>query len=167
LEGQFASWSGTLIPIGNSIILVADNEEHAHAAAVRLARVGHENVNGYLDGGILAWQQAGFPLATMEQISVQELDQRIREGKADVVLDVRRPGEWKAGHIGSATHLQLSQLSRESHHLNPNKSIYVICAGGYRSSAATSVLEQHGFERVTNVVGGMTAWQNANLEVVK
>jgi rhodanese-related sulfurtransferase len=167
LEGQFASWSGTLIPLGSSIILIAENEEHAHAAAVRLARVGHETVVGYLNDGILAWQQAGLPLASMEQVSVNELDQRIREGNADVVLDVRRPGEWNAGHIGSATNLPLGSLIKEIHHLNPNKSVYVICAGGYRSSAASSVLEQQGFQRITNVIGGMTAWQNANLEVVK
>ena len=167
LEGQFAAWSGTLIPLGQSIILVAENEEHAHAARIRLSRVGHENVAGYLDGGILAWEKAGLPLASVEQISVDELNQRIQEGQAEVVLDVRRPGEWKAGHIGTATHLPLNHLSESAEQLNPRKSIYVICAGGYRSSAAASMLEQKGFQRITNVIGGMTAWQNANLQIAK
>lgn len=108
-----------------------------------------------------------MPLASVEQISVDELNQRIQEGQAEVVLDVRRPGEWKAGHIGTATHLPLSHLSDSAEQLNPRKSIYVICAGGYRSSAAASMLEQKGFQRVTNVIGGMTAWQNANLQIAK
>jgi hydroxyacylglutathione hydrolase len=165
LEGQFAAWSGTLIPLGHPVILVAENEEHARAARVRLARVGHENVSGYLNGGILAWQQAGLPLASMEQISVDELNRRIKEGKAKVVLDVRRPGEWKAGHIRSATHMPLNHLAESAQKLDHDQAVHVICAGGFRSSAASSILEQQGFHTVTNVVGGMTAWQNANLEV--
>jgi rhodanese-related sulfurtransferase len=165
LEGQFAAWSGTLIPLGHPVIVVAENEEHARAAHIRLARVGHENVSGYLNGGILAWQQAALPLTSMEQITVDELNRRIKEGKAKVVLDVRRPGEWKAGHIRSATHMPLSHLVETSQSLDHDQSIHVICAGGFRSSAATSILEQQGFHNVTNVVGGMTAWQNANLEV--
>lgn len=165
LEGQFAAWSGTLIPLGQSIVLVAENEDHARVARVRLARVGHENVVGYLDGGILSWQEAGFPLASVEQISVDELDRRIKEGKAEVILDVRRPGEWKTGHIRSASHLPLSHLAETAQQVPQNKAVHVICAGGFRSSAAASILEQKGFRHITNVVGGMTAWQNAHLEV--
>jgi hydroxyacylglutathione hydrolase len=166
LEGHFAAWSGTLIPLGHPIIVVAENEEHAEAARLRLARVGHENVAGYLNGGILEWQQAGLPLTSLEQITVDELDRRIKEGKTDIVLDVRRPAEWKAGHIRVATHMPLNHLAETAEQLNRDKSICVICAGGFRSSAATSILEQKGFHRITNVVGGMTAWQNANLETV-
>ncbi len=123
LEGQFAAWSGTLIPLGQSIILVAENEEHARAARVRLARVGHENVAGYLDGGILEWQRAGLPLASIEQISVDELDRRIKEGNAEIVLDVRRPPEWKAGHIGSAHHMPLNRLAETAGQLKAEKPI--------------------------------------------
>jgi len=165
LSGQFASWAGCLIPLNAPMILVAENEQAVSESRIRLARVGHDTVAGYLAGGILAWNQAGFPLATTEQITVDELDRRIKEGVAKQVLDVRRPPEWRSGHIQSAIHIPLNQLSKDASSLDKETAVAVICAGGYRSSAATSVLEQLGFHRITNVVGGMTAWSNAKLEV--
>src|SRR5262249_29143335 len=166
LGGQFATWAGSLIPLGTPILLVAESEERVLEARMRLARVGHENVIGYLDGGLLAWHQAGKPLATTEQITVDELERRIKEHAVDQVIDVRRPGEWNSGHIKVAAHFPLNHLAAESPKLNRQNSIAAICAGGYRSSTATSILEQQGFTRVTNVIGGMSAWQNAKLETV-
>ena len=166
LGGQFATWTGTLIPLKSPILLVAENEEHVREARIRLARVGHENIIGYLDGGILSWHQAGFDLATVEQISVDELDRRIKEGTTEQLLDVRRPGEWTAGHIKQASHIPLNKLKDRASELSPEKPITVICAGGYRSSAGTSLLAQKGFHHITNVVGGMNAWTKAKLDVV-
>lgn len=167
LGGQFATWAGTLISLKSAIVLVAEDEERVREARIRLARVGHENVVGFLGGGILSWHQANLPLATTEQISVDELERRIKEGTTDQLLDVRRPGEWTSGHIKQAVHIPLNKLRENAGHLDPEKPITAICAGGYRSSAATSVLEQQGFLQITNVVGGMNAWTKANLEVVK
>jgi hydroxyacylglutathione hydrolase len=124
-------------------------------------------VIGYLDGGILSWDRAGFPIAKTEQISVQELQQRIQEGSVDQVLDVRRIGEWNSGHIKQAVHVPLNTLEKEVlSKTNPNKTTAAICAGGYRSSMATSILEQLGYTRISNVVGGMNAWSSSKLEVV-
>jgi hydroxyacylglutathione hydrolase len=167
LGGQFATWAGTLIPLKNKIVLVAQNEEQVREAQIRLARVGHENVLGYLSKGILSWHERGLSLASTEQISVDELDRRIKEKSAGQVVDVRRPGEWKSGHIKEAVHIPLNKLRENSNQLNRDTKIAVICAGGYRSSAATSVLEREGFLQVTNVVGGMTAWTKSNLETVQ
>jgi hydroxyacylglutathione hydrolase len=127
--------------------------------------LGIENDAGYLAGGILEWDRAGLPLATMEQVNVEELDARLREGRAGRVVDVRRPAEWQAGHIPNAVHLPLNALAQNAGALTANEPLAVICAGGFRSSIATSILEQQGFTKVTNVVGGMAAWKNANLEV--
>jgi len=165
LSGQFASWAGALISPRSPIILVAEEEEQVREARMRLARVGIENVAGYLAGGILEWDRAGLPLATMEQVSVEELDARMREGRVGKVVDVRRPGEWQAGHIAEAVHVPLNTLAQNAGSLPKDLPLALICAGGYRSSIATSILEQHGFFRVTNVVGGMAAWRAANLEV--
>ena len=164
LSGQFASWAGALISPQVPIVLVAEEEDQVREARTRLARVGIENVAGYLAGGILEWDRAGLPLATMEQMSVEELDARIREGRAKV-LDVRRPGEWQAGHIAGALHVPLNTLAEGAATLPKDEPLAVICAGGFRSSIATSVLEQQGFTKITNVVGGMAAWRNANLDV--
>jgi hydroxyacylglutathione hydrolase len=167
LGGQFATWTGTLIPLKTPIALIAEDEAHVRETQVRLARVGHENVVGYLNGGILAWHQAHLPLVSTEQITVDELDRRIKEGIARQVLDVRRPGEYKSGHIRDVMHLPLNRLREQSEKLDRSQPISVICAGGYRSSAAASILEQQGFQHVINVVGGMNAWAKSNLEVVQ
>jgi rhodanese-related sulfurtransferase/glyoxylase-like metal-dependent hydrolase (beta-lactamase superfamily II) len=165
LSGQFASWAGALIRPETPIVLVAGEEERVREARTRLARVGLENVAGYLDGGILEWDRAGKPLATMEQIAVEELDERLREGKVARVVDVRRPGEWQAGHIPDAAHLPLNSLAEKAETLPADQPLAVICAGGYRSSIATSILEQKGFSKVTNVIGGMAAWRGAGGQV--
>jgi rhodanese-related sulfurtransferase len=165
LSGQFASWAGALISPRSPIVFVAEEEEQIREARTRLARVGIENVAGYLAGGILSWHDAGLPLATTEQIGVEELDARMREGTFERVVDVRRPGEWQAGHIPNALNLPLNTLADDAAALPKGQPLAVICAGGFRSSIATSILEQQGFTKVTNVVGGMAAWRNANLEV--
>jgi hydroxyacylglutathione hydrolase len=164
LGGQFASWAGALIPAEKQIVLVTEDEEHVEEARTRLARVGLENVTGYLAGGLLAWHEAGLPLATTEQISVDELRHRIAQGEVGELVDVRRPGEWQAGHIAQARHLPLNDLAARARELDPSKPVTAICAGGYRSSIATSLLEQQGLTRITNVIGGMTAWDQAKFE---
>jgi glyoxylase-like metal-dependent hydrolase (beta-lactamase superfamily II)/rhodanese-related sulfurtransferase len=166
LGGQFASWAGTLIKPDVPIIIVVEDEARVHEARVRLARVGLENVVGYLSGGILAWDKAELPLTKTEQISVDELNARIKEGDVLQVVDVRRPGEWESGHIRGAVHKPLNHLRENSTGLDKDKSTAVICAGGYRSSIATSLLEQQGFRYIINVVGGMSAWVATKLEVV-
>src|SRR5262249_18280674 len=140
LSGQFASWAGTLLKLQTPLIIVSSDDEHVREARVRLARVGHENVAGYLEGGILAWHQAGLPLATTEQISVDELDRRIKEGTAEQVLDVRRPPEWQSGHIQQAIHHPLNHLQETAEKLNKDAATAIICAGGFRSSIASSIL---------------------------
>jgi rhodanese-related sulfurtransferase len=161
LSGQFASWAGSLIKPGIPLLIVAEDAESAREARTRLARVGIDKVSGYLKDGVLAWNEAGLPLAGMEQISVQELQYRIEEKSIDTVVDVRRPQEWDTGHIEGALHLPLNHLAESALSLNREAKIAVVCAGGYRSSMASSVLDQLGFRNISNVVGGMTAWNNA------
>ena len=165
LSGQFASWAGALVPPKVPIVLVSEEKEQVREARTRLARVGLDNVAGYLEGGLLSWHRAGLPLATTEQIGVEELDARIREGHAARVVDVRRPAEWQAGHIASAVNVPLNTLEHHAADLPKDEPVAVLCAGGFRSSIGTSILERQGFTKITNVVGGMAAWKNANLEV--
>ncbi len=163
LNGQFASWAGTLIKPDVPLILIAEEAERVREAQTRLARVGLEKVSGSLKDGLLAWHQAGLPFATIEQISIEELRYRMQEHLIDTILDVRMPSEWYAGHIAQATNMPLNYLTESALSLNRDAKIAAICAGGYRSSIATSILEQSGFRNVSNVVGGMTAWNNAKL----
>jgi rhodanese-related sulfurtransferase len=165
LSGQFASWSGTLISPSSSIVLVAEDEEKVHEARTRLSRVGLDRVSGYLDGGIAAWDRAGFPLQKTEQIPVEELQHRLAERMVDVVLDVRRPAEWSSGHIASARNVPLNHLVEGARELDRQTRVAVICAGGFRSAIAGSLLEKSGFNLVSNVVGGMAAWSGSKLPV--
>jgi hydroxyacylglutathione hydrolase len=159
LSGQFASWAGSLIQPDIPLIIVAEDLDSVREARTRLARVGIERVSGYLKGGLLAWHEAGLPLAKTEQISVDELRNRMDEKSIDMIIDVRRMPEWNSTHIESAYHMPLNHLAQSALSLDRSAKIGVICAGGFRSSIASSVLEQLGFRNVSNVVGGMAAWK--------
>ena len=121
LGGQFASWAGALIPAEKRIIFVTEDEEQVEEARTRLARVGLENVAGFLAGGLLAWHESGRPLASTEQISVDELRHRLEQGSVDQLVDVRRPGEWQAGHIAQARHFPLNDLAARARELDSSK----------------------------------------------
>jgi glyoxylase-like metal-dependent hydrolase (beta-lactamase superfamily II)/rhodanese-related sulfurtransferase len=165
LAGQFASWAGSLLKPEVPLLIVAEDFDSVRDARTRLARVGLEKVSGYLKDGVLAWHEAGLPLATIEQISVEELQHRIEEKSVETIIDVRRAPEWDAGHIEGAVHLPLNHLTESALSLNRDAKTAVLCAGGYRSSIACSLLQQLGFRNISNVVGGMTAWNNAKLAV--
>jgi hydroxyacylglutathione hydrolase len=160
LAGQFAIWAGTLIAIGTPIVIVSDSEDKAWEAVTRLARVGHETVKGYLAGGLAAWSDAGFEVANVPQITVNELNQELNAQAGLQVVDVRRPPEYASGHVPQAITAPLQNLKKifATLPLDPARPTAVICAGGYRSSAATSILQQHGFSNLFNVTGGTSAW---------
>jgi len=146
---------------------VAESNEKVEEAQLRLARVGLENVRGYLSGGIKAWENAGLELDIVLQISVAELKELI-ETQPDLQLnDESRPAEYESGHAPRATSAPLAKLGDLLPRMNlkPNAQTAVICAGGYRSSAGTSILQQLGFKHLLNVTGGTTAWIDAGYEV--
>ncbi len=167
LGGQFAMWAGSLIPMTSSIVIVAESNQKVAEAQMRLARVGLENVRGYLAGGMYAWHRAGFEVTTVPQISVAELKDLIEKESDLQVVDVRRPAEYQSGHAPRAITAPLAKLreSLSNLSLNLTQPTAVICAGGYRSSAATSIMRQTGFTHLLNVTGGTSAWINAGYQV--
>jgi hydroxyacylglutathione hydrolase len=169
LGGQFASWAGSLIPLGTPLVLVAESEEKVDEAVTRLARVGHESVVGYLKGGFEAWRGAGLEAETLPQITVEELKRRLEGSDGLQVLDVRRAGEYAGGHAPHALSAPLAPdlAGRVSSALDPERPTAVICAGGYRSSAAASLLAPKGFSKLLNVTGGTSAWVAAGFPVEK
>jgi rhodanese-related sulfurtransferase len=169
LGGQFAIWAGTLLAMESPMVIVAESEEQAAEAVVRLARVGLESVEGYLAGGIAAWSKAGLELARVSQVTVNELKELIANQTQLQILDVRRPPEYESGHVPGAQAAPLLnlELNLQNLRLDPAKPTAVICAGGYRSSAATSILQQQGFASLLNVTGGTSAWIAAGYPVSK
>jgi hydroxyacylglutathione hydrolase len=167
LNGQFAMWAGSLIPLKTPIAIVADSEQQVEEVVTRLARVGIESVAGYLDGGMLSWNDAGLEISTVPQITVDDLNRLLETETQLQVIDVRRPPEYQSGHVPRAVAAPLSILDERvsSLGLKTDKPTAVICAGGYRSSAATSILERQGFKDLLNVTGGTTAWINRGFAV--
>jgi len=165
LSGQFATWAGTLLGLSSRPVLIADSSDQLSEARMRLARVGIESERGYLEGGVDAWKQAGLAVATMDQMSVQELHEKLPRGGVRV-LDVRREGEWKAGRIADAAWWPLDRFNGALPLANENLPIAVHCKSGYRSMIACSLLQRAGFQNVINVVGGLDGWQQAGLPVV-
>ncbi|HKP73707.1 MAG TPA: MBL fold metallo-hydrolase, partial [Pyrinomonadaceae bacterium] len=168
LGGQFASWAGSLIAPETPLVLVAEDEKKVEESVMRLARVGLENVKGFLRGGVDAWREAGYETALIPQITVGDLHRRAREESALQIIDVRRSGEYETGHVPRARLAPLSELhDNPLDWLDPQRPVAVICAGGYRSSAATSILESRGFLQLYNVTGGTSAYVNAGYPVEK
>jgi hydroxyacylglutathione hydrolase len=170
LSGQFASWAGALLGLAARPVLIAESQEAVTEARMRLARIGLEDARGYLRGGVAAWREAGMALATLPQISVEALGERLRGAgvqELDVqVLDVRRETEWEAGHIAGATWWPLDNFKVAPPEIDRKLPIAVHCKGGYRSMIACSLLLRAGFRNVVNVVGGFDAWQQGKLPVV-
>ena len=150
--------------MGSRPVLIADSAEQLTEARLRLARVGVEDVRGFLPNGVAGWTRAGLALSELPQITVQDLGERLHDQSVRV-LDVRRESEWQAGHIASADWWPLDRFRSELP-LIDEKTVAVHCKSGYRSMIACSLLQRAGHPNVINVVGGFDAWQQAQLPFV-
>jgi hydroxyacylglutathione hydrolase len=159
LDGQYASWVGTLVTPDEALILVV-GEGRLEEAVMRLARVGYENVAGVLE--FARWRNEGRDVIRTPQPMATDV---MASGRR--LLDVRRAREYAAGHLEGAVHIPLSQLPSRAAELDRAVPWAVVCASGYRSSIATSVLERAGFRDVANAAGGMDAVRRAGLPVVE
>lgn len=151
LDGKFAPWVGVVIPSSARLILVCDPGREQEALT-RLARIGYENVVGWLEGGMKAWTRMGRWAAQLK--SVDAADVR----PDDTILDVRTPTEWEEGHIKGAIHIPLLELDNRIEEV-PKGSLVVMCRSGYRSTIACSMLESKGFEQLRNLTGGWIAYE--------
>jgi glyoxylase-like metal-dependent hydrolase (beta-lactamase superfamily II)/rhodanese-related sulfurtransferase len=159
LSGQFASWAARILGIGAEVVLVTEDAASLAESRLRLARVGLENVSGYLDGGILAWIEAGKLTEFVDQISARDAAEWIRNYCGEkAVLDVRERSERIAGAITGSVSIPLPQLEARLGELDPKTALLVHCKSGYRSSIATSLLQSRGFAGVINMTGGYDAW---------
>ncbi|QYO65338.1 MBL fold metallo-hydrolase [Leptolyngbya sp. 7M] len=159
LGGQFASWAGTLIPIGTPVAIVAQTQEQVDEAFMRLARVGIETATGSMLIGDFKGEKK-----TVAQVPVEKVKDAVA-GESVQFVDVRRAAEHANGHAAGTINIPLDRLSREIDMLNPDLPTYVICQSGYRSSLGTSLLENAGFRQIFNVTGGTKAWMDAGLEI--
>jgi glyoxylase-like metal-dependent hydrolase (beta-lactamase superfamily II)/rhodanese-related sulfurtransferase len=155
LDGRYAEWAGSLLPFSQPLVLVtAPGQERE--SIVRLSRVGISKVVGYLEGGLEAWKTAGEPLDLIIDVEPDELAMDMPFDNRLEVIDVRKPGEFEAGHVKGATNLPLSDMSDILNiaTIDTDHNLYVHCAGGYRSVIACSLLKRQGFHNLRNVLGG-------------
>jgi glyoxylase-like metal-dependent hydrolase (beta-lactamase superfamily II)/rhodanese-related sulfurtransferase len=160
---NFSTFAGWILPAGMQLMLVTESPEQAADAAVLLRRVGHDRITGFLDGGMYEWAKAGFAFDTVPQLSVQQLQARIKRCERFTLLDVRTAREFEAGHIDGAVNIPMPDLRMRFKEIATSLPVVVICNTGHRSSMATSLLKQRGFTCVFNVAGGMTSYAAAGL----
>lgn len=164
LTGQYASWAARILGLDSRLILVGEEAEHVRESQLRLARVGLENVIGYLDDGVAGWIKSGFELDYIPQITGPEfVELQQQEPERIAVLDVREAGERAGGSIADSISIPLGKVAARAAELDPGKLLVVHCKGGYRSSIATSLLRRAGFRDVANLTGGFDAWKAAGL----
>lgn len=162
LDGDFAPWVGILVTdIRQPIVLVTD-EGTEEEAVTRLARIGYDNVRGFLKGGMDAWRNEDMTVDTIQTI---EADEFVKHPDSMRVLDVRRYGEFDAGHVENAKNIPLDFIYSKMDDM-PEEPFYIHCKGGYRSIAAASVLKSKGFENIVNINGGFDKMVEAGLIVV-
>jgi hydroxyacylglutathione hydrolase len=164
LNGQFAPWAGALITdMHQPIIIIADPEKEKEAV-MRLARVGYDNVLGYLNGGLDAWTSAGKEAVSVKSLSPEEFAQN-GVGTAKI-LDVRKPSEWDEGHLQNAQNLSLDFFSELIENVDLNNTFAIHCKGGYRSMIAASILEARGAQGVIDLMGGFDKIKLTNVAMV-
>lgn len=133
-----------------------------------LLRVGFDDVQGYLEGGLADWETHGFGLGRLDTASVHDLAARLKDrGSRPFVLDVRTDSEWDGGHIEGAHHIHGGTLEDRYGEVPRDRPVAVVCGSGYRASIASSFLKREGYADVTNVLGGMAAWKAAGLPTAK
>ncbi len=167
LAGQYASWAARVLGLDARIVIVGEDPNRVRESQMRLARVGMENVIGYLEDGVSGWTNAGYALNSIPQIGVQDLAAMLADqATRPCVIDVREPIEISQGAIANSISIPLGQLAARSGVLDRQQSYVVHCQGGYRSAIATSLLLREGVGQVANLVGGFDAWKAAGLPFV-
>lgn len=155
LEGRFAEWAGAMLPFHDPIVLITEQGKEEETL-VRLARVGFDQVVGYLDGGFEAWQAAGEPIDMIIDIEADELKMDINYDNKLLVVDVRKELEFDNGHVVSAVNVPLNTFTdlNTLSNFDDQDNLYIHCAGGYRSVIASSLLKRQGYHNLRNVLGG-------------
>ncbi len=163
---MLSMWAAWVVPYDTPLLLVGDETQMADAARA-LIRVGLDDVQGYLRGGMAAWTAAELPVQDTPQVTPEALQQQLQTSGPPQVVDVRTDAEWRDGHLPAAVHIMGGFLADRTGELSRERPVVVMCGSGYRSTIAASVLERAGFTHVTNLTGGMTAWKDAGLATTR
>ena len=162
IDGGFAPWVGTLILDNKQPILLVTPIGKEEETITRLSRVGYDNTLGYLEGGFESWKKAGFEIDTVNSVTAEELEAKMKTEIA--VFDVRKPGEYAGEHILDVPSTPLDFLNNHLAEFPKEEACYLHCAGGYRSMIAASILKARGYHNVVNVLGGFSAIKKTGIK---
>jgi glyoxylase-like metal-dependent hydrolase (beta-lactamase superfamily II)/rhodanese-related sulfurtransferase len=160
LGGSYATWCGTILDQERPVVLIAEPGREIEAAK-RLGRIGFDNVEGYLAGGMQQLERSPELVERIERVTAGSLAEQLASSAPPSVIDVRTPREWSEGHIDGATNLPLAQLHDRMDEIPSDTPVVVYCSGGYRSAIASSLLRKAGLREVTDLVGGLGAWESS------
>ncbi|HVO58188.1 MAG TPA: rhodanese-like domain-containing protein [Dongiaceae bacterium] len=165
LNGQYATWCGTVLSREKPIVILASPGREAESA-VRLGRIGFDNAAGYLLDGMQSLAARPDLTATTQRVSPPLAAELLAAPEPPMLLDVRTPREFAEKHVAGSVNLPLNHLEEKMATLDPKREYLVQCAGGYRSSIAASLLQRRGVTRVSEIAGGMAAWSAEKLPIV-
>jgi len=162
LDGQFAPWVGAMIADVKQQILLVAPEGRLEEAITRLARVGFDQIIGFLDGGFDAWKASGKEIDTVESIDVEGLSDVLKNKPQFPIVDVRKESEYATCHLPTSKLITLDEINSSLKDF-PNEPFYLHCAGGYRSMIAISILKARGNHNAIDVKGGFGAIKQSNI----
>ncbi len=155
LEGKFSEWAATILPFNKPVILVTDPEKEKESI-IGLARVGFENVEGYLINGFNEWLTVGKAIDLIIDIEADELAMDLPFDENLLVVDVRTKFEFADGHVLHSTNIPLKDLTdiAQIASLEEDQNIYIYSEDGYESVTASSLLKRQGYHNLRNILGG-------------
>jgi len=165
LGGSYATWAGTILDRDKPIVIIAEPGRQEEAA-MRLGRIGFDSVVGYLRDGITTLESRTDLMTGTTRVTPAEAASLIGSASPPLVVDIRAPREWQKSHLEGSVNIPLNHLIERINELPVEQPLLVHCAGGYRSSIAAGVLQQRGRVRLTELTGGITAWEAAGLPVI-
>ena len=160
LGGQYATWAGTMLDRERPIVIIADAGREQEAA-VRLGRIGFDHIVGYLED-LRSLEARPELTATIDRVSPTLAAEQLASGQP-LAVDVRAPRERDEKFVAGSVNIPLNHLAERLKELPTDRPLLVYCAGGYRSSIAASLLQRAGFTRVSEIAGGIAAWETARL----
>lgn len=150
------TWLGWLFTPDRKIVAVVKDAAQAREYFPWLARVGYDNLAGYLEGGVAGWEAAGKPVETLPVLAPEALAQ-LEAQSGGVLVDVRTPNEFAGGSLPGAKSVPLCELPTRMDEIPKDAPVTLMCQGGYRGTIASSLLLNAGYQQVANVAGGYEA----------
>ena len=156
LSGDFTHWAGALLEDVNQPVLLVTGKGEEEEVVTRLARMGFDNICGYLKGGFSTWLSAGRNIHVIGRITAEQFAREV-EIPGDKIIDIRKENEYVTGHIKESYNKPLADINEWIKEINPEEHFYMHCATGYRSMAAASILQARGYRNFTEIADGFKA----------